>query len=58
MSLSFILGAELPPPQGGQSTILLKNHLKVFISIQIDTLNPNVHVISSDSKYVKRYGGF
>ena len=54
----FIYFGGRTSPKMGQSTSLLKNHLKVLIPIKINTLNPNLHVISSDYKYVKRYGGF
>ena len=51
------LGAKFAPKMG-QSTIVLENHLKTFVSIKIDTLNPILYVISSSYKHVRRYGGF
>ena len=54
----FIYFGGRTAPKRGQSTSLLKNHLKVFISIKINTLNPNLHVIPSDHKCVKRFVGF
>ena len=44
-------------PQRGESTIVIKNYFKIFISIKIDMLNPNLHVILSNYKQVKRCGG-
>ena len=45
-------------PKRGQSTTMLVNHLKMFSSIKIDVLNPNLHVISSNYGRLKRYWGF
>ena len=56
--VTFVYFGDGTFPKKGRSTKVLENHLKIFISIKIDMLNPNLHVISSDYEYVKRYRAF
>ena len=45
-------------PKRGQSTIVIENYLKIFISIKMDVLIPNLQIILSNYKKGKRYGDF